>query len=62
MELTKIEKKLNELINSTELCKFAPERDKLIIDVLKYVSTISQSGELEILLNTIQKKFPEYGY
>jgi len=62
MELTKLETKLNELINSAQLNQYSPERDKLIIDVLMYVSTISQNGELFRLLKVIKNKFPEYGH
>lgn len=62
MELTYLETKLNELINSVQLNQYFPKRDKLIIDVLMYVSTISQDGDLEKLLKVIKEKFPEYGH
>jgi hypothetical protein len=38
-----------------------PERDKLLKEVLEYVSTISQDGGLEKLLKLIKNQFPEYG-
>lgn len=62
MKLTYLETKLNELINSVQLSQYSPERDTLIIDVLMYVSTISQNGDLKKLLKVIKIKFPEYGH
>jgi hypothetical protein len=59
--LSKNEKELNQLINKMKIDFITPERDKLLKEVLEYVSTISQDGGLEKLLKSIKNQFPEYG-
>lgn len=59
--LSKNEKELNQLIDKMKIDFITPERDKLLKEVLEYVSTISQDGGLEKLLKLIKNQFPEYG-
>lgn len=61
MNLTKNEKRLKNLIDKIDNNDFILERDRLFIDVLQYVNTISQDSNLKKLLNVIKENFKEYG-
>jgi hypothetical protein len=59
--LTKNEKKLNQLIEKIKTDFATPKRDAELKEALQYVTTISQDGSLDKLLQIIKDKFPEYG-
>lgn len=63
MELLKNEKRLNKLINKIDNeNSYKPQsREKTLLEVLQYVSSISQDGNLDKLLNVIKENFKEYG-
>lgn len=58
--LTENEKQLFILINQIDITK-ATERELQLQKVLLYSATFLFENRLDDLLNTIQKKYPEYG-
>lgn len=60
-DLTKSEQKLNQLIERIKSDFTTPKRDVDLKEVLMYVTTISQDGNLDKLLKSIKNQFPEYG-